>query len=141
LTAPALAALREAHPLAQMTLVLHGPSGQLGPAFACVDEVLVYKPGRPNLKLWGRIVAGRWTACFDFTGTDRSALMARMSRADRIVGYEKIAPRRAWRRHCYTDLCGASVRDLHTADFFLALTGRPAPEDVCFEVPEGKKTQ
>jgi ADP-heptose:LPS heptosyltransferase len=135
LTAPALAALGEAHPLAPMTLVLHGPSGQLAPAFAGVDEVLVYKPGRPNLKLWGRIVGGRWSACFDFTGTDRSALMARMSRAERVVGYEKFVARRPWRLHCYTDLCGASVRDLHAVDFFLALTGLPAPRDAGFEIP------
>ncbi|MGI8603516.1 MAG: glycosyltransferase family 9 protein [Verrucomicrobiales bacterium] len=141
LTAPALAALREAHPLANMTLVLHGVSGQLGPAFAAVDEVCIYKPGRPNVKLWSRVVAGRWQACFDFTGTDRSALMARMSRASRIFGYRKFAERRPWRPHCYTELRDVAVRDLHTVDFFRSLTGLPPAEDSGFEVPSRKKTR
>lgn len=136
LTAPALAALREQHPLARITLVLHGPGGQLAPAFDSVDEVLIYRPGGANVKLWARIVSGRWSACFDFTGTDRSALMARMSRAQRIFGFRKFAERRPWRLHCYTDLCGASVRELHTEEFFRALTGAPAAEDPGFCIPD-----
>ncbi len=141
LTAPALAALREAHPLAHITLVLHGPSGQLASAFSSVDEVLVYKPGRPNIKLWGRVVSGGWTACYDFTGTDRSALMARMSRAAHVFGYRKFAEKRPWRVHGYTQLCDASVRELHTVDFFRALTGLPAVEDTGFDVPHKRKAK
>jgi ADP-heptose:LPS heptosyltransferase len=139
LTAPALAALREAHPLAHLTLVLHGPSGGLGPAFAAADEVRVYAPGRPNLALWSRLVTGGWAACYDFTGTDRSAVMARMSRAGRVFGYRRFVEKRAWRADGYTDLSDASVRDLHTIDFHLALTGRPMPEDTGFELPAGRR--
>jgi ADP-heptose:LPS heptosyltransferase len=141
LTAPALAALREAHPLAQLTLVLHGPSGGLGPAFAAADEVLVYAPARPNLALWGRVITGGWSACYDFTGTDRSAVMARMSRAGRVFGYRRLVEKRAWRADGYTDLVDASVRDLHTVDFHLALTGLPTPEDTGFVIPRGKRSR
>jgi ADP-heptose:LPS heptosyltransferase len=141
LTAPALAALREAHPLAPLTLVLHGASGGLGPAFAAADEVLVYAPGRPNLALWSRVVAGGWSACYDFTGTDRSAVMARMSRADRVFGYRRVVEKRAWRVDGYTDLVDASPRPQHTIDFHLALTGCPAPEDTGFELPSGRRLQ
>jgi len=135
LTAPALAALREAHPRSRMTLVLHGAAGGLGPAFAAADEVIVYAPGQANLGLWGRIVTGGWAACYDFTGTDRSAVMARMSRADRVLGYRKFVERRAWRVHGYSELSDASVRDLHTVDFHLALTKRPAPAATGFALP------
>lgn len=141
LTAPALTALREAHPLAHLTLVLHGPSGGLGPAFAAADEVLVYAPGRPNLALWSRVIAGGWSACYDFTGTDRSAVLARMSRAGRVFGYRRFVEKRSWRVDGYTDLSDASVRDLHTVDFHLALTGLPMPEDTGFEIPAGRKAQ
>lgn len=141
LTAPALTALREAHPLAHLTLILHGPSGGLGPALAAADEVLVYAPGRPNLALWSRIITGGWAACYDFTGTDRSAVMARMSRAGRVFGYRAFVEKRAWRTDGYTDLSGASVRDLPTIDFHLALTGLPMPEDTGFEIPTGKRAQ
>lgn len=129
LTAPALAALREAHPAAHLTLVLHGPSGGLGPALAAVDETLVYRPGQANLGLWARIISGHWSACYDFTGTDRSALMARLSRATRVLGYRKFVEKKSWRVAGYTELSDASVRDLHTVDFFCALTGRPAPAE------------
>jgi ADP-heptose:LPS heptosyltransferase len=141
LTAPALAALRAAHPGAHITLVLHGPSGGLGPAMAAADEVRVYSPGQPNLGLWTRLLTNHWTACYDFTGTDRSAVMARLSRAGRIFGYRRFVEKQPWRADGYTDLCDASVRTLHTVDFHLALTGFPMPEDTGFRPPhEGRVT-
>ena len=141
LTAPALAALREAYPLAHITLVLHGPTGGLGPAFAAADEILVYAPGRPNLALWSRLITGGWAACYDFTGTDRSAVMARMSRATRVLGYRRWVEKRAWRVDGYTELNDAAPRDLHTIDFHLALTGLPAPEETGFEIPAGGRVR
>ena len=121
--------------------MLHGPSGQLAPAFESADEVMVYRPGAPNIKLWSRVVATPWTACFDFTGTDRSAIMARMSRAGRTYGYRKFAARRPWRLHCYTELCDASVRELHTVDFFRALTGLKAATDSGFAIPSNRRSR
>jgi len=137
LTAPALAALREEYPRAHLTLVLHGPSGGLGPAFASVDEVLVYESGRLNAGLWGRVLAGDWAACYDFSGSDRSAILARLSRAQRVFGYRKVVEKRGWRGAGYTDLCEAGVRGLHTVDYHLALTGLPAPGATGFELPCG----
>jgi ADP-heptose:LPS heptosyltransferase len=140
LTAPALAALRDAHPRAHITLVLHGPSGALGPAFVAADEVLVYAPGRANLGLWTRVITGGWSACYDFTGTDRSALMVRMARADRAFGYRRFVEKRSWRVPGYSDLIDASVRDLHTIDFYLALTELTALGATGFNLPVGKAT-
>lgn len=136
LTAPALAALRAAYSDARLTVVLHGPSAGVGPALEAVDEVLTYHPGRTNLGLWARVVTGQWTACYDFTGTDRSALMARLSRALRVYGYRKFVEKKAWRTAGYTDLSNASVRDLHTVDFFLALTQQPDRGLTGWRVPE-----
>jgi ADP-heptose:LPS heptosyltransferase len=135
LTAPALATLRERYPLAQITLVLHGPAGNLGPCFSHADEVLTYQPAKPNLSLWAKVVAGNWAVCYDFTGTDRSALIARMSRANQIIGYRKFAEKRSWRRDSYTELCEASVRDLSTIEFHQALVGGAATDDFGFELP------
>lgn len=140
LTAPALAALRDAHPRAHITLVLHGPSGALGPAFVAADDVLVYAPGRANLGLWTRVITGGWTACYDFTGTDRSALMVRMARADRAFGCRRFVEKRSWRVPGYSDLIDASVRDLHTVDFYLALTGLTAPAGTGFTLPVEHQT-
>lgn len=136
LTAPALAALRSAQPQPRLTVVLHGPSAGVGDALAAADEVLTYHPGRANLGLWARVISGQWDACYDFTGTDRSALMARLSRATRVIGYRKFVEKKAWRVAGYTDLSDASVRDLHTVDFFLALTGQTPAESTGWQVPE-----
>ena len=145
LTAPALAALREEFPLAQITYVVHGAAGELGAAFSAADHVRTYRPNRPNLRLWTGLVAGGWDLCLDFTGSDRSAVMARMSRAHAVVGYRKFVEKHAWRTHGYTRLCDASVRDRHTVDFHLALVAEAlgktvAPEDTGFLVPEIRKS-
>jgi ADP-heptose:LPS heptosyltransferase len=56
----------------------------------------------------------------DYTGTDRSALLALMSGAPVRAGYEKFAG--GWLRQAACTLsCGASVRELHTIDFHHAL--------------------
>jgi ADP-heptose:LPS heptosyltransferase len=141
LTAPALATLRERFPLAHITLVLHGPAGNLGPCFTEADEVLTYQPAKPNLALWARVVAGQWSCCYDFTGTDRSALMARMSRAHEVVGYRKFAEKKPWRRDSYTQLSEASVRELSTIEFHQALVGGPASDDFGFQLPRSTKTK
>jgi ADP-heptose:LPS heptosyltransferase len=67
--------------------------------------------------------------------------MARMSRATKVFGYRPLVEKRAWRADGYTDLSEASVRDLPTIDFHLALTGRPMPEETGFEIPTGKRAQ
>lgn len=145
LTAPALAALREEFPLAHITFVVHGAAGELGSAFSAVDQVRTYRPNRPNLRLWTALVGGGWDLCLDFTGSDRSAVMARISRAHSIVGYRKFVEKHPWRTHGYTRLCDASVRDLHTVDFHMALVnealGKPVTtDDTGFLVPETKKS-
>ncbi|CAN5132142.1 glycosyltransferase family 9 protein [soil metagenome] len=128
LTAPAIAGLKAAHPGGRVTLVLAGAAGQLGPAFTGADEVLVYRRNHPNPLLWGAVVLGRFDSCYDFTGTDRSALLARLSGAPQRVGYAKFCEDGRWRPMAFTSLCMASVRDLHTVDFHRALAGCAAEE-------------
>lgn len=121
LTAPAVAALRVAHPAAELVAVVPASFADLVGCFTGVDRVLPYHNVSLNVGVWASVAVGEWDACYDFTGTDRSALMTWLSGAGRRFGYAKFA--RGWRKHAYTDLCTASVRDLHTVDFHLALTG------------------
>ena len=125
LTAPALASLRRAFPDAAITLVLAGACGQLGPLFPGVD-VLTWRPGSLNAVILARIVRGGWEAVLDFTGSDRSALLALLSRAPRRAGWEKFA-RSVLRRRAWNCRSGASVRDLHTIDFHHALVRELVP--------------
>lgn len=119
LTAPAIAALRAARPDAEIVAIIPASFADLAGCFTGLDRVLPYEGLSLNTALWAYVALGEWDACYDFTGTDRSAFMTRLSRAKRRYGYAKFA--RGWRQHAYTDLCEASVRDLHTVDFHLAL--------------------
>jgi ADP-heptose:LPS heptosyltransferase len=119
LTAPAVAALRARKPEAEIVAIAPEGFADLVDCFAGLDRVLPYRNASLNAKVWAALIAGGWDECYDFTGNDRSALMTRLSRAKRRFGYAKFA--RGWRKHAYTDLCDASVRDLHTVDFHLAL--------------------
>jgi ADP-heptose:LPS heptosyltransferase len=121
LTAPAFSLVRQTFPNARLTLALSGATAQLGPAFCDVDELLHYRPGKPNVKIWSRLITGRFDKCLDFSGSDRAALMARLSGATDRMGYRKFAEGKRGRQAAYTALCDASVRDLHTVDFHLAL--------------------
>lgn len=122
LTAPAVAALRAAHPEAEIVAVVSGVVAPLAECFTGLDRVLAWHPNRPNLAVWASVIFGEWDLTLDFTGTDRSAALAWLSRANRIAGYARFASER-WRERAYTELSDASVRELHTVDFHLALTG------------------
>ncbi len=119
LTAPAVAALRSANPSAEIVLITPESVADIAHCFVGVDRVLAYRSHSFNPKAWTSILAGNWDACYDFTGTDRSALMTKLSRAKQRHGYTKFA--KGLRAKAYTHLCDASVRDLHTVDFHLAL--------------------
>lgn len=120
LTAPAVQALRTARPDAEIVLLVPTQVTALAECVPGVDRIIPYRPGRANLETWGSALAGEWEAVLDFTGTDRSALVVQLSRAVHRLGYAKFAGNRL-RRMAYTHLSEASVRDLHTVDFHLAL--------------------
>lgn len=130
LTAPALASLRAWFPEADITLVLSGVSGQLGPLFPNVDRVLVWRPGKLNLSLLRELRGLKAEVVLDFTGNDRSALLCLVSGAPVRAGYRKFATR--WlRRKAWNRLSEARVRELHTIDFhhaLLAAAGLEPPE-------------
>ena len=139
LTAPAIAALREAYPQAEIVVVVPEAVAGLARSFSGVDRVLKYSNWSLNLHVWLSVMLGEWDLVLDFTGTDRSALMAWLSGAAERRGYAKFSSGK-WRARAYTDLSAASVRDLHTVDFHLALTGlqevqTPALQPPRVEVP------
>lgn len=134
LTAPAIAALRAQYPQAEIVIVVPEQVADLARCFSGVDRVLGYHPARPNLDVWASVLFGEWDLTLDFTGTDRSAAMAWLSRAKRVAGYARFASQH-WRERAYTELSDASVRELHTADFHLALTSCPAASGPSLRLP------
>lgn len=121
LTFPTLAALRAARPGADITLVVAGAAGGMSEVVPGADRVLVYRKGSANFGLWRVLLAGRFALCLDFTGTDRSALMAKVSGAARRATYAKLAAKKRRRGRLYDVQSEASVRELHTVDYHHAL--------------------
>lgn len=143
LTLPALRALREGG--AHVTLVLAPAAEGLLPALAeSVNEAFVYRPHRLNAALWRRLARGGFDACLDFTGRERSALLTLASRAGRrIIARDALRGRGAWRKGCYHAPVDASVRLLHTVDYYLAhlapLGVFPAPAGPLLRLPEAAR--
>jgi ADP-heptose:LPS heptosyltransferase len=146
LTTPALVALRQTMPQAKITLLIDYYSEELIPALRMVDEIWTYDRKR-SLPIWLKLLFREYDFCLDFTGNDRSALVAFFSKAAERVSFSFVG-RRRHRSWIYTDLVSSSVRDLHTIDHYLDLSrfvgfSGPAPapaielpDDVVRAVPE-----
>jgi ADP-heptose:LPS heptosyltransferase len=146
LATPALVGLRQTMPEAKITLLIDRYSEELAPALPMVDEIWTYDR-KSSLPIWLKLLFREYDYCLDFTGNDRSSLVAFLSKAPDRVSFSFVARRRhrAW---IYTDLVSSSVRDLHTIDHYLDLSrsigfSGPAPEpalklpeDVIRAVPE-----
>ena len=120
LTAPALATLRQALPDWKITLVLAGAAAELGPLFAGVDQVLEWKAGRLNAGLLWQVRRLGADAVLDFTGSDRSALLSRLSGAAVRVAYQRDAVG-WWRGGAWNLPVPASVREMTTLEYHHAL--------------------
>ncbi len=118
-TAPALHRLRDRLPGASVTLVVDSKTAGLIPVLGGFDRLLVYHKGRPNFSVWRSLVAHSFDACVDFTGSDRSALMTRLGGSSKNITSEKLAGT-SWKRHIYSDCVAASVREMHTIDYYQA---------------------
>jgi len=120
-TTPVVRALREAFPSAHLTLAVDdSASGLLEMVDA--DEKWIYRKGslKANRWLYEKLPFFRGEACLDFTGTDRSALLAGLSRARRRITYARFRGK-FFRRWIYTDFVDSPVRERHTADHHLDL--------------------
>lgn len=140
LTTPALAALRTAAPKVHLTVAVHSSTAPLLPALPQIDSSIVLGPGR-GWTPWQQALTGGYEAVLDFTGSDRSALLTALTRAPRRIAFAQT--RKRWIRSlAYHEFVEASVRELHTIDYNLALT-KPlgatptltAPE---LHLPEGR---
>jgi len=129
LTAEATAQLRRLKPDAEIVVVSLGGIGELAQCLPGVDQVLAMHAGRLNAGVWTSVVLGEWDLVLDLTGTDRSALLTWLSRGKQRIGYKKFSSRGV-RRKAYTGVCDASVRDLHTVDFHLAMICMVYPESM-----------
>ncbi len=125
LTTPALTALRKAWPEAQIALAVAPGCAPLLAAIPSINAGVVLGKGR-GFAPWQQVLTGSWDVCLDFTGTDRSALAAGLSRAKDRVAFEwvKKSKLRAAVFHRFVD---SPVRERHTVDHYLDLAVAVAP--------------
>jgi predicted lipopolysaccharide heptosyltransferase III len=121
LTTPAVAALRETFPEAQLTLVASNECADLLPAIANVETFFIARRSPRDLALFISIALGTFDYCIDFTRNDRSALLALLSGAHRRVVSYRVREQAKTRARAYTDFVGIRMRDMHTIDYHLAL--------------------
>ena len=121
LTTPAVAALRERFPTAQLTVVASSECAELLPAIPSVDRSLITRRNPRDLALFFSIATSRFDCCIDFTRNDRSAFLALLSRAPRRVVSYRVRQQSKTRARAYTDFVPVRMRDLHTIDYNLAL--------------------
>jgi len=121
LTTPALWALRQGLPKAQIVLAVEAGSAELLPGIDFVDDTLVYqRKGENNGPLWRHLLLRHYDVCLDFTGTDRSALFTVLSKAHKRVTFEWVQ-RSRFRHVFYNQFIASSVRENHTVDHYLHL--------------------
>lgn len=121
LTTPAVAALRERFPEAEVTMVVSSECAELLPAISGVDRILMARRNLRDVIAFLGVAGRRFDCCIDFTRNDRSAFLAFLSKAGkRIVSY-RVRDQSKSRARLYTDFVDVRMRDLHTIDYNLAL--------------------
>ena len=117
LTMPAIAAVREKFPSADVTLVVSPGCAELLPAIRGVDRALI----AGKSATWRDLVRRRYDYCVDFTHNDRSAFLTLLSKARKRVTASHARVQSKLRALAYTELVDCSLRDTHTVDYQLAL--------------------
>ena len=121
LTTPAIAAIREKLPDAQITLVISREGKALAPTIAGINKLLVMPRGAAGLATLAAIAARKFDYCIDFTRNDRSALLVLLSRARKRIVSFRIKVRSKFRTRFYNEFVEHRMRDMHTIDYHLAL--------------------
>src|SRR5215813_847429 len=121
LTTPAIAALHERFPEADVTMVVSSECADLLPAISGVDRILMARRNLRDLAPFLTVAGKKFDYCIDFTRNDRSAFLTFLSRAcTRVVSY-RVRDQSKTRARFYTDFVDVRMRDLHTIDYNLSL--------------------
>jgi predicted lipopolysaccharide heptosyltransferase III len=129
LTTPAISAVRARFPDAQIALVASAGSAELLPAIGGIDRKLISN----QLRSWLEISRGTFDYCIDFTRTDRSSFLTRLSRAKTRVAIQRRKQQTTFRSRAYNQLVPAPLGQLHTIDHAfkllepLGISGEPPP--------------
>ena len=123
LTTPAIMAVREKFPEAEITLVISEECKALAPAIAGVNKILMVRRGSAGFATLATVARGGFDYCVDFTRNDRSAFLVFLSRAKKRIVSFRIKVKSKFRTRFYNEFVPHRMRDMHTTDYHLALLG------------------
>lgn len=121
LTTPAIAAVREKFPRANITLIVSSATRELLPAIPAIDRSLVAQGKISDAASWFTVARRKYDYCLDFTRNDRSAFLTLLSGARKRVTADHPKQRAKFRSMSYNTLVDCPIRLLHTVDYHLAL--------------------
>ncbi|MEP6820942.1 MAG: glycosyltransferase family 9 protein [Chthoniobacterales bacterium] len=114
LTTPAIAAVREKFPHAEITLVVSDATRDLLPAVVGLDHTLLASD-------WATVARRKFDTSIDFTHSDRSALLTLLAGAQTRVTSGHVKMQSKVRALVYNRFVPSGLRELHTVDHYLAL--------------------
>lgn len=121
LTTPAIAAVRERYPRANLSLAVSADTRELLPAIRGIDHAFVARKTISDAAIWFTVARRRYDYCFDFTRNDRSAFITMLSGAKKRVTADHPRLRAQLRARSYNELVGCDVGTMHTVDYHLCL--------------------
>ena len=121
LTTPVIEALRDKFPEAVLTLIVSREGAPLLPAITGVDRTHVIQRKLGDVKIFRAVSREKFDYCIDFTGNDRSALLAWLSGAQKRIVSNWTRVQSKFRAGAYNEFVADRVSDLHTIDFHFSL--------------------
>jgi predicted lipopolysaccharide heptosyltransferase III len=121
LTTPAISALREHLPSAQIALAVSGECESLLPAIHGLQKTFLTKRGLRDLSAWMQIRRAGFDCVVDFTRNDRSAWLTLLSGARRRLVSDRLKIKSKLRARFYNEFVDCAMKQMHTADYYLAL--------------------
>jgi predicted lipopolysaccharide heptosyltransferase III len=143
LTTPAISALREHLPGAQIALAVSHECESLLPAIQGLQETFLTKRGLLDLSTWMQIRRGGFDCVIDVTRNDRSAWLTILSAAPRRIVSDRLKIKSKFRARFYNEFVDCAMKQMHTVDYGLALL-RPlgisaAANDPVLDLPPAAK--
>ena len=121
LTTPAISALREHLPAAEIALAASGQCAPLLPAIQGLQQTFLTNRGRHDLFAWMEIRRAGFDCVVDLTRNDRSAWLTFLSGARQRIVSDRLKIKSRIRPRFYNEFVDCAMKQMHTADYYLAL--------------------
>ena len=121
LTTPAISAVHEHLPGAQIALAVARECESLLPAIRGLQKTFLTKRGLRDPPTWMEIRRANFDCVVDFTRNDRSAWLTFLSGARERIVSDRLKIKSKFRARFYNEFVECAMKQMHTADYYLAL--------------------